>query len=496
MAQTLQQARTISQLLPTVKCSNCNALVPLTDLGEHICASAPPLSKPPPSPSSLLPARLQGLVSQKPRARQSNEPPPQRRGTPSINTPPPARLNSPGPPPSPFGEPNAAQLSPGWNQNRVPSPLSDKGGLGRNNIALPERTRTNSDSRMEPPRPFAERERALSTGRREPQPPPSPGFRTRTPPNDPRVAGTSRRPSFDSRPSGLFNNRRASRTHPSIDNRRPSDNRSPSAPLRPSLDSRQPNDPRAPNTPLRPSLDNRPSPATRPSIDSIRVPPRQNSYALEVGAPSSPPTVPVPPRSPVSKVEPDTKVGGDAGMAGVGRRGFAAAARAAMFATTAGHTGGVWHNKGGMDDRRPPQFLDINTVSVYCEFCICAVCIVILTFIYFDQLLPRLRFLPTQVTPPIHRGQDHLYLRIVDICLPHAPRPQPPKLVSHCQYLALRRQVPSTGRPSSTSSRIGLPQSTPHLSKRTALRLNSRLAQALNTVWHMLIQLMMKKMVS
>jgi hypothetical protein len=58
---------------------------------------------------------------------------------------------------------------------------------------------------------------------------------------------------------------------------------------------------------------------------------------------------------PESEVGIDTKTGGEAGMAGVGRRGFAAAARAAMFVSPAGYS---------MDRRPdPPRFLDIDAAS-------------------------------------------------------------------------------------------------------------------------------------
>jgi hypothetical protein len=416
MAQTLQSSQPgrISQHLPAVKCSNCNASVPLTELGEHICAPAPPLPKVPPSPSSLLPSRLQGLVSrrsQKAQAPQSNVLPQPQHVPPFIQAPLPARLNSPGPVTPPFGQPNPGQLGPGWGQNRVPSPLSsqDRGGPSHHNLPIPQRMRTTSDSRREPPRPFAERERTLSTGHREPyspQPPPSPGLRTKTPPNDRRAPGTPLRPSFDHHP---YNDSRVP-SAPILDNRRPSDARAPSIPIRPSFDSRpsndarvqnttvrpsldirQPNDPRGPSAPLRPSIDNGPindtrSPSTRPSVDkrppvdtrpsfdSVRGPPRQGSYSLEQAPmpPRSPvpSTAPAPPRSPAPRNEPDTKVGGDAGMAGVGRRGFAAVARAAMFAHAAGQ-GGAWHDGDGAESIRrlnTPQYLEINTASSYCEF--------------------------------------------------------------------------------------------------------------------------------
>lgn len=48
--------------------------------------------------------------------------------------------------------------------------------------------------------------------------------------------------------------------------------------------------------------------------------------------------------------EPDTKIGGEAGMAGVGRRGFHAVARAAMFTAQPTHLVG----------RPSPGFLDIQ----------------------------------------------------------------------------------------------------------------------------------------
>ena len=51
----------------------------------------------------------------------------------------------------------------------------------------------------------------------------------------------------------------------------------------------------------------------------------------------------------------DTKTGGEAGMAGVGRRGFAAVARAAMFALPPGRTLGSQPNQ--------PKYLDIAALS-------------------------------------------------------------------------------------------------------------------------------------
>lgn len=73
----------------------------------------------------------------------------------------------------------------------------------------------------------------------------------------------------------------------------------------------------------------------------------------------------------------DTKSGGEAGMAGVGRRGFAAAARAAMMANTMSHALNIGTRAPspflhmdavpGMDGRRPnaPKFLDISSAVNY-----------------------------------------------------------------------------------------------------------------------------------
>ncbi|KAF7975818.1 hypothetical protein HWV62_8361 [Athelia sp. TMB] len=412
----------ISQVLPTVKCSNCNASVALTDLGEHVCAPAPPPAKTPPpkSPSSLLPARLQGLVSRSRNSLRNTRtasqliPPspkpakapqtPSRAGTPTIKTP--QRQQSPAPAPLVPPPTNAAQLSPGWGQPRTPSPLSSGGGslnVGSGRGAAAERLRATSTSLREVPRPFAQRERTMSAGRSDlppPRPPPQqqppapPPLRQRTPSN-----ASSLRPELDRRAS-------PDRTRPTPPpDRRPSFDSRPTPDSRPSFDSRPTPDRRpsfgsqpTPPPDRRPSFDSRPAPPDRrPSFDS-RPPPdsgvrplRQSSQLMPQATRSSPPLPspgsmpppgslpfpstpdfppPGPPRSPV-QVEPDTKIGGEAGMAGVGRRGFAAAARAAMFAHTVSgaHVGAGWAGGGvgevvgGMAERRDnaPRYLDINT---------------------------------------------------------------------------------------------------------------------------------------
>jgi hypothetical protein len=108
MAQLLSPARSrhtgrISQVLPTVKCSNCNNEVTLDQLGDHVCPLPPPmpfLPKPATSPRSataLLPTRLQNrvpppLLAQSPPSNGLSLTP--RRGQRGWNQPPPSPLSA------------------------------------------------------------------------------------------------------------------------------------------------------------------------------------------------------------------------------------------------------------------------------------------------------------------------------------------------------------------------------------------------------------------
>ncbi|TFY55821.1 hypothetical protein EVG20_g9179, partial [Dentipellis fragilis] len=124
--------------------------------------------------------------------------------------------------------------------------------------------------------------------------------------------------------------------------------------------------------PRPPSGYRRPSNASiaPPSTPSPRLPPSSPYASPRIpGSPYSPgpspaspaPSQYAPPLSPHPE-EIDTKTGGEAGMAGVGRRGFAAAARAAMFAGAATHAF-LGPAPTGMDGRRPnaPGWLDIGS---------------------------------------------------------------------------------------------------------------------------------------
>ncbi|OAX31174.1 hypothetical protein K503DRAFT_112725 [Rhizopogon vinicolor AM-OR11-026] len=189
-----------------------------------------------------------------------------------------------------------------------------------------------------------------------------PHDRTRRPSTlTPRPSLNKRRPSFDA-PRPSFEARRPSFDVPRTQH--PNDVR------RPSFDAprtQHPTDVRRPSFDVpRPSIDRaQPNPGSVPPPHAqVSRPPRTTATIPPSGIPfpSSGPAAGAP--APDSERNIDTKSGGEAGMAGVGRRGFAAVARAAMFAAPLPH-----HYPGqnkdttlAMDGRRAnaPQYLDIN----------------------------------------------------------------------------------------------------------------------------------------
>ncbi|KAI1794620.1 hypothetical protein LXA43DRAFT_114550 [Ganoderma leucocontextum] len=401
----------ISQILPTVKCSTCNAPVPISDLGDHVCAPLPPVPKlpafkPPQSPRSvaaLLPPKLQGLVAAAPTVR---SPP---RASSLAQGPP--RQKSPAPPPqatrrarTPSSASSLSVRSADSRSEHVPSPLVRPNG--RPSIDQvpfpsnpgPSQPRTVPNARVPPPvsplpsDPFAANPLAIERsttpgGRAHNIPPPGAAtLRSRAPSNasmrqpglsiparipmDPRGApmsppgarqraGTnvSMRPPPEDEPEIFYSTDMRSRT-PAND---PSRMRAPSAAsMRPSMDQ------------ARPSMDQ-----MRPSMDQMRRPSAESQRPPFMGGGMPPPArTPPQPLSPGTPrpTEPDTKSGGEAGMAGVGRRGFAAAARAAMFTMgpapvrMMGAPGAEpMQPNQGMDGRRAnaPRYLDIGSVTKY-----------------------------------------------------------------------------------------------------------------------------------
>ncbi|KAF7440629.1 hypothetical protein PC9H_000975 [Pleurotus ostreatus] len=287
-----QQVPRISQLLPTVKCSSCNNPVPLAELGDHICP------KPPPLPTQSK-----------------------------------AALNLPKPALTPSA---ATALLPTRLQNlvsnpRSPSPASSVSSSSPS-VAFPQRRdspRINTNTATSPPRngPFRGSPSAGS---------PLENMRARTPSNNSPLAMS---PGHDGRARTFSNisNNSLPRPNPNARARTPSDQSS-----RPSMDARA----RTPSNNAQPFASSSnyggPPPMMQPPNPRFQGPPPA-SY--------TPPPMVEPPAVPEVI---DTKSGGEAGMAGVGRRGFAAAARAAMFALPPPNQRG--DGGGGWDDGRSTPF--------------------------------------------------------------------------------------------------------------------------------------------
>ncbi|KII89164.1 hypothetical protein PLICRDRAFT_53631 [Plicaturopsis crispa FD-325 SS-3] len=307
----------ISQLLPTVKCSNCNNPVQLADLGEHVCPLIPPVpvkTRPPSSPRSitgLLPTRLQNLVPGR-SSSTSPQDPKQHHGSALSNS-----------PPSRAGSPNLQPPAnrPGWNlSQRAPSPLSasrNRQGPTSPTHSMSSRTPSMSSTYTTSTITQTSNPRSTTSG------PARPSYDARRPSyTESRPSMSSSRPSYDA-------------PRPSRDSARPTPN---APPPRPSYDL-----PRPSYESSRPRQDSAPSPRPRQNSTASTMPrQRQDSepaYVARTGNISPVPPLPAQ-DDPIDRgrsvtpvrPEPDTKIGGEAGMAGVGRRGFAAAARVAMFA--------------------------------------------------------------------------------------------------------------------------------------------------------------------
>ncbi|KAI6022734.1 hypothetical protein EDC04DRAFT_312044 [Pisolithus marmoratus] len=349
------QAPRLSQLLPTVKCSNCSQLVPLAELSDHICPpqpSLPPLQRPPTlsnPPSSFLPQRLQSIAplrantpprrSSFDKESRSSQPDSSQRLPLAVNI---SRKDSLTPstaiphhrnPLTPQDRPSTQ--SPPVGPVRNASLSIGRGGAVRHvhfEPKSPPRGKDTLNSGDQDTQFVGGRPRRPSlAGKENPVPPqqaPAPSSmglppslqpcqRGRTPPGSSSVARLDAmdgpEPSSDQlRPLNV------DAARPSSDHQRPALNggamlavTSHSGPAS--------------------SSQKAPAASTVPFPTSVPVYPACSS----VMQPPLSPLMPQP-RSPVPESERDidTKCGGVAGMAGVGRRGFAAVARAAMLSSS------------------------------------------------------------------------------------------------------------------------------------------------------------------
>ena len=433
MAQSLTAAPAgpepgrISQILPTIKCSTCFQPVPIAQLGEHICTAPPPMpaasAQPPMSPTSasFFQQKYQKLISgQAPNTETQPSPSPQsiqvppragsvppRQGTP-LGT---QRGASPAPPTSTSlsapRRPSVAPLNvPNPRPERVPSPLARVSTPDTSKIVFPSRPESvDPASRAGPSTPAPRIPSPLSPRYHPSEPPANPANppnRTSSEPARFMTPDPTRVPPGPTSPPG--------NVPPYM---QPVPMRTPSAASMRSLPpgGRQPAQstpappppmnglPLANTAPLRPRANTirdlgpaaaSPEPdviysTARPVVPPARTGPSRGPQ-LNVNVDVGPgvagpygqqPSIPVGGvMSPQGRTpEIDTKIGGEAGMAGVGRRGFAAAARAAMFANTMGVHGSPQSEHPpfqppqgfGPDGRRAnaPRFLDIASANQY-----------------------------------------------------------------------------------------------------------------------------------
>ena len=383
------QAPRLSQLLPTVKCSSCSQPVPLADLSDHVCTRPPPLPNAPPlpkSPASPKPPssflsqrlRLQNLVSRantpsRKSSLDTGEQAPASPRLPPVGT---TRKNSlalpsTAPPRTPSPTPSSVTDASAPRDRQSQLTLASVPSLER--MRSPSIARRPSCPGSDAPSPsevgsrhsIAERSRAPSLVRKE-RPLPTP----QQPPVPVSILRTSTATSGPSLPASLQPRTSSQRTRtpsassslacPPMDIPRPFFGPS----RRPSTDSQRPSVDRnaASPVPLPSSYPGQPAVGSTVPFPSF---PAQLATPLAhppVVQPSPPPPMPLP-RSPVPESERDidTKCGGVAGMAGVGRRGFAAAARAAMIAASLSNP--HHHSIAPAEDGRRanvPRYLDIN----------------------------------------------------------------------------------------------------------------------------------------
>ncbi|KAI0082836.1 hypothetical protein K474DRAFT_1702811 [Panus rudis PR-1116 ss-1] len=387
----------ISQILPSVKCSSCNQPVPISELGDHVCAPAPPLPKPPLSPRSATPSfmsqKYQNVItrSQTPPIQGSSlsSPAPPRQPSPLS----PQRINSPAPQGLPSTRPlrtrapsnasTTSTLTASSRPDRVPTPSNSARSPDAGKVAFPSHPGPSEIPRTESPQSIRQTTMSMRSGTSMsnrssssshvtsplsssslPQPPqPNPaGLRARAPSNaSTRSAMSVSRQPLQSSPTPYVP---------------PQMTTSPLSP--PNVRPRAVTNAGPPQTgpDLIYSTGRQPSPNPAAGMRSPGPSEMARSPLGMMSPPLSTPASPMPMGyTPPSDI--DTKTGGEAGMAGVGRRGFAAAARAAMMANTMTHALNIGTHAPapfpivdavpGMDGRRAnaPRFLDISSAVNY-----------------------------------------------------------------------------------------------------------------------------------
>ncbi|KAF5330504.1 hypothetical protein D9619_005302 [Psilocybe cf. subviscida] len=361
--------------------------LPMDELGDHTCTAPPvpaPANPPKPTNTSLLPARLQGRVASPgpsnaaPRAQESSQ-----GGQSSSSTTSRLRINTRGssggssptqssfqPRSSPLARRDPETASIESNENEIPFPSNPNPRMRTpSNTSEPRgspfppgsmaRMRTPSNASSNPV-PRMRTPSNASAGVSVPMP------RTRTPSN----AGPMPTNPPPPLPPGNLPGLPAGPGRPMP----PQQQRSASINSMNSVNALPPPGGRQIGAPIPPTGGFPPRPGLPAQPGQYYNTNAGNGGPRPMGAPPPQISDDRPPPGPQEFIPPqergiDTKSGGAAGMAGVGRRGFAAAARAAMFAAPNGRPMGPSYMgapppgpPGQYPMRRPnaPQYLDIN----------------------------------------------------------------------------------------------------------------------------------------
>ncbi|KAF9265519.1 hypothetical protein L218DRAFT_143978 [Marasmius fiardii PR-910] len=331
----------ISQLLPTVKCSSCNEPVRLAELGDHICSTS--------SPSSKLASKISRMMSPGPRSnsrsttRTSFSTTRTRSASSSYGDFPLAIPPVSSPPLLPKTAP------PSQTTHHIPPLARERDHSNPSRLPPPSRTPPHTRPMQPPP----SRSTTPVSIPLPSSPVPfsrvgTPQFISQHPHSDPRISSTpylisthSPRPLPYSSPAPI--NLPPTPTTPHFSQPAPS---------------HHPDSPSFPGSPLplSPPPHHLPGDAHRPQqapFGPFGHNPTNSMFSTHGGITRSP--------------EPDTKTGGEAGMAGVGRRGFAAVAGPASFLVPRAQG----HHAGGLplSPTQPypggnrPQFLDIAAAN-------------------------------------------------------------------------------------------------------------------------------------
>ncbi|KAI0005982.1 hypothetical protein BJV74DRAFT_970003 [Russula compacta] len=266
----------LSELLPTVKCSSCSHPVPLEGLVDHICA--------------LTSSNLAGDTNPAPPPLkvQTALPPPNRAHPTPMDT----RFTR-----RPSANSQDKHVHNGARLRKKPSRTSSRGATNR----APSRDGVRSPAPLSPVAPPSRRQSPFVSPSTARQPVP----RSDVPPNV--IPAITQPGNLRTRPPALTSPTAPLDTRSPFQ-RRPSVPPSPLAQTAPHVHDAR--DPHPAPMPAHPNHHHRPAVQTTPS-------PAPSDYSPQR----------------FESPEFDTKSGGAAGMAGVGRRGFAAVARAAMFAS-------------------------------------------------------------------------------------------------------------------------------------------------------------------